>query len=941
MQTQRHALLPLSCNKHGAFSLSARSLKDYLNEGACPACRVERKSGVSVPSNELLLAIRGALTNADERKQQGLDSAMAKLEKRFGAGVLAPGPEPFEGLRGERTFECLTDPEHGGFKSNPERLLRLVSPRPCPRCRKAAYTVELSDMPSEMRRPGGYLYSIVDFLTSMKYMGLTVTTPEERYEGHLEAISRGSNRPLYAAMRERPDDFKLVPIAYYYDLVDLQKAEQEAIAQSGTKWPLGYNLTDGGELSLRVPPKFKIQAAIKKAYGEATPAEAAEILAIALRKVHKGAAVRKVLSLIRRCASKEEFDTPRIKPSSALFPEIVVHGVTYTKGLRAVCKELSVCPKRVKQFAAAAQLSWESQTGLAIEGYLHQRKAYHEAFELTVEGVSYKSRTEAREQLGLSKKQLEALLAGHSLEQQASLTAPCNREKAQAAGISIYAYRRALRRGLSAQDIANGAVAPRPAVALYKQAKELGLSREMHRLAVQRGLSEPQMLQLSDNLAALVGKQTCVHVEGTTYPDLHHAQQVLGLSRHQLTPVLRGNAALADVQLLAQEQGQLRQLRQTQQDHARELVLLEKGRQQALRAEEAKSRKEAAAQNRVLAAQGKNKSQRTPAQTVLRPATSVKAWQKFQAIALAFYETHGHLRFTRAFVDDKVMDLSESLRAKWREGRLEQPQIQWMAERGYCFDARGEKQSRLEEALALVAKFVQGVKLADEETALARKHISNWVRGVSTGELSFALRSSLVALNFDWRFSSFVFDLPVFSQFAARTAASLGKSEVLPADLSAWVRFVRQCLKRRTLPAACAQLIEAQGLAAVMQEDSSVVLADASTGGKSLRERVLQVVSEVYPQEDDSEKDALLNCAMELNAQGLPLKKVYQRLRKGLTVSQFFARQCTAEASTSRSGPREYPSAGSDNRFWPAVRGRADRGMPTFQYVCKGCASHY
>jgi group I intron endonuclease len=96
----------------------------------------------------------------------------------------------------------------------------------------------------------GCLYRI-DFPSGKSYIGITAGTAQVRFAEHVYNATRGLGRGINRAIRKygaQAATLRTVVIADDWEyLMDL---ERKAIKAFGTKGPLGYNMTDGGEGAL-------------------------------------------------------------------------------------------------------------------------------------------------------------------------------------------------------------------------------------------------------------------------------------------------------------------------------------------------------------------------------------------------------------------------------------------------------------------------------------------------------------------------------------------------------------------------------------------------------------------------------------------------------------------------------------------------------------------
>jgi group I intron endonuclease len=91
----------------------------------------------------------------------------------------------------------------------------------------------------------GFLYQLTS-PSGKRYVGVTVRSVEKRWRQHMKDSQRG-NLAIHAAIRKySPEAFEVKTLAQVEDS-EMFELEKRAIAALGTKAPLGYNLTDGGE----------------------------------------------------------------------------------------------------------------------------------------------------------------------------------------------------------------------------------------------------------------------------------------------------------------------------------------------------------------------------------------------------------------------------------------------------------------------------------------------------------------------------------------------------------------------------------------------------------------------------------------------------------------------------------------------------------------------
>ena len=93
----------------------------------------------------------------------------------------------------------------------------------------------------------GCLYRI-DFPNGRSYIGMTVCEPRKRFNEHRYQARIGGGMFVHAAMRKYGLEhvrFNVLVVAD--DRQYLEQLERSAISAFGTRFPHGYNLTDGGD----------------------------------------------------------------------------------------------------------------------------------------------------------------------------------------------------------------------------------------------------------------------------------------------------------------------------------------------------------------------------------------------------------------------------------------------------------------------------------------------------------------------------------------------------------------------------------------------------------------------------------------------------------------------------------------------------------------------
>jgi len=100
-----------------------------------------------------------------------------------------------------------------------------------------------------------FVYLITNKITGKQYVGQTAHTVEQRWKEHLKASKRGNIYYFHKSIRKYGSDaFEVKTLHICINKEELDFVEMFYISFLGTKIPMGYNSTDGGEgtIGLRV-----------------------------------------------------------------------------------------------------------------------------------------------------------------------------------------------------------------------------------------------------------------------------------------------------------------------------------------------------------------------------------------------------------------------------------------------------------------------------------------------------------------------------------------------------------------------------------------------------------------------------------------------------------------------------------------------------------------
>lgn len=102
------------------------------------------------------------------------------------------------------------------------------------------------------------VYVVTNAVTSRQYVGMTMQPLRKRWTAHLRAARDGVKTALYRAIRKHGvEQFEIQPFASAFTREGLGELESLVIKQLGSKAPRGYNLTDGGEGVIGLPPESR------------------------------------------------------------------------------------------------------------------------------------------------------------------------------------------------------------------------------------------------------------------------------------------------------------------------------------------------------------------------------------------------------------------------------------------------------------------------------------------------------------------------------------------------------------------------------------------------------------------------------------------------------------------------------------------------------------
>lgn len=95
-----------------------------------------------------------------------------------------------------------------------------------------------------------FVYKITNRMIGKCYFGITKATIHFRWRQHVLLAKRGNRKGALqgAIVKYGEDAFDIVEVYVAIDVREAQSVERGLIAQHGTMWPNGYNMSTGGEL---------------------------------------------------------------------------------------------------------------------------------------------------------------------------------------------------------------------------------------------------------------------------------------------------------------------------------------------------------------------------------------------------------------------------------------------------------------------------------------------------------------------------------------------------------------------------------------------------------------------------------------------------------------------------------------------------------------------
>ena len=100
-------------------------------------------------------------------------------------------------------------------------------------------------------------YLVTNQANGKQYIGVTSSALSRRWRDHLSKARRGSRTALHAAIRKYGEDqFVIRVIASVSSKQEAGNLEVQLIKEYSTKVPHGYNITDGGDGVIGLPPEM-------------------------------------------------------------------------------------------------------------------------------------------------------------------------------------------------------------------------------------------------------------------------------------------------------------------------------------------------------------------------------------------------------------------------------------------------------------------------------------------------------------------------------------------------------------------------------------------------------------------------------------------------------------------------------------------------------------
>ncbi|WP_445634579.1 Putative excinuclease ABC subunit C [Nostoc sp. DSM 114161] len=229
------------CTAHGSFE---QSPGNHLRGHRCPDCAKE-----NVTEAQFGFEYKGVKYRSIKHACQELDKDYWTVVKRLELGWTL-----------EQAFDdAQSNPRHpfkvngvtyNGIEDAVRQLNAPVSSTTVKRrIAEGMKPEEALFTPPKLSYSNGVVYLIANLIDGKQYIGLTTTTLDERWKGHLEQVLRKDASLLHKAIASfGKENFTIEVIDSACSPKELRAKEREWIEKLNTLAPNGYNVSKGGEI---------------------------------------------------------------------------------------------------------------------------------------------------------------------------------------------------------------------------------------------------------------------------------------------------------------------------------------------------------------------------------------------------------------------------------------------------------------------------------------------------------------------------------------------------------------------------------------------------------------------------------------------------------------------------------------------------------------------
>ena len=231
----------ISCPQHGLF---AQNPNNHLRGNKCPKCVKE-----SITEAKHGFEYKGISYRSIKHACQKLIKDYWVVLKRLDAGWNLDQAFDNAPHNPRHPFE-VNGIVYNGIEDAVRQLNAPVSSATVRRrLAEGMNSQEALFTPPKFGYDNGVIYAITNLINGKQYVGLTTTSLEERWDRHLEQVSRKEASLIHKAITLfGEENFTLEQIAHASSIKELRVKERELIQTLNTLTPNGYNVTLGGEV---------------------------------------------------------------------------------------------------------------------------------------------------------------------------------------------------------------------------------------------------------------------------------------------------------------------------------------------------------------------------------------------------------------------------------------------------------------------------------------------------------------------------------------------------------------------------------------------------------------------------------------------------------------------------------------------------------------------